>query len=123
MRRARCEAQTLRSGEAIMSPNRAKLLVVDDTRTIRKIIRDLMHELGFVIIDEAPDGRSALELFHKSPYDLVLTDWNMPYLTGIELLRAIRHDRVPEFVTIHRTGKVRQVRSRGCRPARFIGKS
>jgi two-component system chemotaxis response regulator CheY len=77
-----------------MSPNRARLLVVDDSKMLRKIIRELMVELGFVTIDEAPDGGAALKLFHEKPYDLVLSDWNMPFVTGIELLRAIRSGSV-----------------------------
>lgn len=73
-----------------MTPNRARLLVADDSRMIRKLIRELLQDLGFVSIDEAPDGAAALTLFREKPYDLVLTDWNMPTLSGIDLLRAIR---------------------------------
>jgi len=73
-----------------MTPNHARLLVADDSRLIRKFIRELMQDLGFVAIDEAPDGAAALALFREKPYDLVLSDWNMPSLSGIELLRAIR---------------------------------
>ena len=49
-----------------------------------------MTDLGFVRIDEAADGLSALDLFQAAPYDLVLTDWNMPFVSGLELLKAIR---------------------------------
>ncbi|MDP1830403.1 MAG: response regulator [Archangium sp.] len=73
-----------------MTPNHARLLVADDSRMLRQVIRELLQDLGFVTIDEAPDGAAALSLFLEKPYDLVLTDWNMPSLSGIELLRAIR---------------------------------
>ncbi len=74
-----------------MTPDRAKLLIVDDSRMIRKVIRSLMQGLGFNSIDEAPDGASALDLFHMGSYDLVISDWNMPQISGIQLLRTIRH--------------------------------
>lgn len=77
-----------------MTPNRARLLVADDSRMIRKLIRELLQDLGFVSIDEAADGAAALSLFREKPYDLVLTDWNMPSLSGIDLLRAIRTGEV-----------------------------
>lgn len=73
-----------------MNPNRARLLVVDDSNSIRQIIRELMKDLGFTSIDEAPDGLAAFGLFQSNPYDVVLTDWNMPFVSGLELLRAIR---------------------------------
>lgn len=73
-----------------MTPNHARLLVADDSRMLRKLVHGLLQELGFVNIDEAADGAAALSLFREKPYDLVLTDWNMPSLSGIELLRAIR---------------------------------
>ena len=77
-----------------MSPNRATLLVVDDSRMLRNVVHEVMQGLGIVNVDEAPDGGAALRLFHEKPYDLVLTDWNMPFVTGIELLRTIRHGSV-----------------------------
>ena len=77
-----------------MSPERARLLVVDDNPTMRKILRRLMRTLGVDQIDEAPDGAAAFELFEKTPYDLVLTDWNMPLLDGLDLVRRIRGSAV-----------------------------
>ncbi|MDP2270587.1 MAG: response regulator [Archangium sp.] len=65
-----------------MTPDRAKLLIVDDSR-IRKVIRSLMQGLGFNSIDEAPDGASALDLFHMGAYDLVISDWNLPQVSGL----------------------------------------
>lgn len=74
-----------------MNPGRARLLVVDDSRMIRRVLIALMQKVGFTQIDEAANGLAALELFQVNDYDLVLTDWTMPGLDGIELLRMIRH--------------------------------
>ena len=76
--------------------NRAntRLLVVDDSVSMRHLICDLLHELGFPLVDEAADGSAALELFQRTRYDVVITDWYMPHSSGIELLKAIR--RSPE---------------------------
>jgi two-component system chemotaxis response regulator CheY len=69
-----------------------KILVVDDFSTMRRIVRNLLVELGFSnpLIQEADDGNNALALLRSQPFDLVVTDWNMPNMTGIDLLRAIR---------------------------------
>ncbi|HET7266974.1 MAG TPA: chemotaxis response regulator CheY [Rhodanobacteraceae bacterium] len=71
-----------------------KILVVDDFSTMRRIIRNLLGELGFsgANIQEAGDGNSALAVLRASSIDFVVTDWNMPEMTGIDLLRAIRAD-------------------------------
>lgn len=71
-----------------------KILVVDDFSTMRRIVRNLLGELGFsgANIQEADDGNSALAALRQSPVDFVVTDWNMPGMTGIDLLRAIRAD-------------------------------
>ncbi len=69
-----------------------KILVVDDFSTMRRIVRNLLVELGFSnpLIQEADDGDNALALLRASAFDMVVTDWNMPNMTGIERLRAIR---------------------------------
>jgi two-component system, chemotaxis family, chemotaxis protein CheY len=69
-----------------------KILVVDDFSTMWRIVRNLLVELGFSnpLIQEADDGNNALLLLRSQPFDLVVTDWNMPNMTGIDLLRAIR---------------------------------
>ena len=74
--------------------NRADLrfLVVDDFATMRKIVYNLLKELGFSRIDEAEDGVAALKQLRTGNYDFVVSDWNMPNMTGIDLLRAIRAD-------------------------------
>ncbi|MBB5359941.1 two-component system chemotaxis response regulator CheY [Rhodanobacter sp. ANJX3] len=69
-----------------------KILVVDDFSTMRRIVRNLLVELGFSnpLIQEADDGENALALMRTTAFDMVVTDWNMPNMTGIDLLRAIR---------------------------------
>ena len=69
-----------------------KILVVDDFSTMRRIVKNLLGDLGFFNITEAEDGNSALVELRKAKFDLVVTDWNMPGMAGIDLLRAIRAD-------------------------------
>lgn len=78
------------SEDFVMNRTNTRLLVVDDSASMRQVIRDLLHELGFPAVDEAADGAAALSLFRANAYDVVITDWYMPRKTGIELLRAIR---------------------------------
>jgi two-component system chemotaxis response regulator CheY len=78
-------------GEDCMSPDRTHLPVVDDSQPNRTIIVELLRSMGFGAIDEACDGHEALTPFSRKPYDVVITDWQMPRVSGIELLRAIRH--------------------------------
>lgn len=75
-----------------MSDPKTRFLVVDDFSTMRRIVRNLLKELGFTNVDEAEDGVIALQKLKASEFDFVVTDWNMPNMTGIELLRAIRAD-------------------------------
>lgn len=69
-----------------------KILVVDDFSTMRRIVKNLLQELGFTNIQEADDGLTALPLLKAGGFDFVVTDWNMPGMTGIDLLKAIRAD-------------------------------
>ncbi len=69
-----------------------KVLIVDDMATMRRIIKSLLEQLGFKNIDEAEDGAVAFEKLKKGNYDLVITDWNMPNMTGLELVQEIRKD-------------------------------
>lgn len=69
-----------------------KFLVVDDFSTMRRIVRNLLKELGFTNIVEAEDGLDALSKLKAGDIQFVVSDWNMPNMTGIELLRAIRRD-------------------------------
>jgi len=69
-----------------------KILVVDDFSTMRRIIKNLLRELGFNNIDEADDGQTALPKLQAGGIDFLVTDWNMPGMTGIDLLKAVRAD-------------------------------
>ncbi len=69
-----------------------KFLIVDDFSTMRRIVRNLLKELGFTNAQEAEDGVDALNKLRGEDFDFVVSDWNMPNMTGIELLRAIRAD-------------------------------
>ena len=69
-----------------------KFLVVDDFSTMRRIVRNLLKELGFVNVEEAEDGVNALQKLRGGGFDFLVSDWNMPNMTGIELLRAVRAD-------------------------------
>jgi len=75
-----------------MDMNELKILIVDDFNSMRNIIRSILKELHYSNIDEAENGEAALKMLNKKEYDLVLTDWNMPYMNGLELLQAIRKD-------------------------------
>ncbi|MDF2177473.1 chemotaxis response regulator CheY [Aliiglaciecola sp. CAU 1673] len=69
-----------------------KILVVDDFSTMRRIIKNLLKDLGFTNVSEADDGSTALPMLQQGDFDFVVTDWNMPGMQGIDLLRAIRAD-------------------------------
>ncbi len=69
-----------------------KVLVVDDFATMRRIVKNILKEIGFKNIVEADDGSTALEVLKKDKIDLVLADWNMPRMTGLDLLKAVRSD-------------------------------
>lgn len=75
-----------------MADKNMKFLIVDDFSTMRRIIRNLLKELEFTNADEAEDGVAALNKLHGGNFDFVVSDWNMPNMTGIELLKAIRAD-------------------------------
>jgi len=69
-----------------------KILIVDDFSTMRRIIKNLLLDLGFDNTQEADDGTSALSMLQKANFDFLVTDWNMPGMSGIDLLRAVRGD-------------------------------
>lgn len=73
-----------------MSDPKMKFLVVDDFSTMRRIVRNLLKELGFTNVDEAEDGQVALQKLNSLPFDFVVTDWNMPNMDGLTLLKNIR---------------------------------
>ncbi|TVR01659.1 MAG: response regulator [Desulfovibrionales bacterium] len=67
-----------------------RVLVVDDFSTMRRIIKNILRQLGFTNIVEADDGTTAWEVLNKERIDFVISDWNMPKMTGIDLLRKVR---------------------------------
>lgn len=69
-----------------------RILIVDDFSTMRRIVKNLLNDLGYSNTAEADDGTTALTALRSAPFDFVVTDWNMPGMTGIDLLRAIRAD-------------------------------
>ena len=69
-----------------------QVLIVDDYKTMLRIIRNLLKQLGFNNIDEATDGSMALGMMRQKPYGLVISDWNMEPMTGIQLLKEVRAD-------------------------------
>ena len=68
------------------------VLIVDDYKTMIRIIRNLLKQLGFANVDEAGDGSAALDMMRQKQYGLVISDWNMEPMTGYELLREVRAD-------------------------------
>ncbi|MBX2811636.1 MAG: response regulator [Myxococcales bacterium] len=67
-----------------------KILSVDDFSTMRRIVKNLLKQIGYHNVEEAENGEVALELIKENRYDLIISDWNMPVKTGIELLRDVR---------------------------------
>jgi two-component system chemotaxis response regulator CheY len=72
--------------------NNLKFLVVDDFVTMRRIVKGLLGELGYSEVTEADDGNTALPLLKNGDFDFLITDWNMPGMPGLELLKAVRGD-------------------------------
>ncbi len=69
-----------------------KILIVDDFSTMRRIVKNLLRDLGFTNTSEADDGLTALPMLQTGKYDFLVTDWNMPGMQGIDLLKAVRAD-------------------------------
>ena len=70
-----------------------KVLVVDDYKTMRRIIKNLLKQIGFNNVDEAEDGRQALQVLRaQGPHGLIISDWNMEPMTGFQLLQEVRKD-------------------------------
>lgn len=81
-----------------MSDKNLRFLVVDDFATMRRIVRNLLQDLGYKHIEEAEDGQDALNKLRTGEFDFVVSDWNMPNLDGLELLKTIRVD--PEMAKL-----------------------
>lgn len=77
-----------------------KFLVVDDFSTMRRIIRNLLKELGYTNVDEAEDGAQALSKLKNDKYDFVVSDWNMPNMDGLTMLKTIRADEVLSSIPV-----------------------
>lgn len=75
-----------------MPDQNMKILAVDDFSTMRRIVRNILRQLGYSNILEADDGSSALEQLKHDKVDFIITDWNMPNMSGLDLLKAIRAD-------------------------------
>jgi len=67
-----------------------KVLIVDDFATMRRILKNILKQIGFKNLLEADDGTTALEVMERESVDLIISDWNMPKMTGLELLKAVR---------------------------------
>jgi two-component system, chemotaxis family, chemotaxis protein CheY len=89
-----------------------KILIVDDSNAMRMIVRRTLREAGFghLEVQQAGDGNQALDSIHKDPPDLILSDWNMPNKTGLELLEALNEEGYAitfGFVTTEATSEMR----------------
>jgi two-component system chemotaxis response regulator CheY len=69
-----------------------KFLVVDDFSTMRRIVKNLLNDLGYKNVEEADDGSTALPMLKAGDFDFLITDWNMPSVPGLALLKAVRAD-------------------------------
>lgn len=81
-----------------MADKNIRFLIVDDFATMRRIVRNLLKDLGFHNAEEVEDGQDALNKLRQMPFDFVISDWNMPNMDGLELLSAIRS--TPETSTM-----------------------
>jgi len=77
-----------------------RFLVVDDFSTMRRMVRSVLHELGYDNVVEADDGTAALPILKQGTVDFLVTDINMPGMPGIELLKAVRADPDPKLATL-----------------------
>lgn len=75
-----------------MADTKMRILIVDDHATMRKIVKNLLKQINFTKVEEADDGTTALEKLKKEDFDFVITDYNMPQMNGMALLKAIRED-------------------------------
>ena len=73
-----------------MADVKMNILVVDDFATMRRIVKNILKQLGYENIHEADDGASALEVLKREKIDFIISDWNMPQMSGIELLKTVR---------------------------------
>ena len=89
-----------------------KMLLVDDFATMRRIIRNLLQDLGFTQVSEAEDGMAAWPMLQAGEFDLLITDWNMPGMTGLDLLKVVRADaRLAKLPVLMLTAEAKRERS------------
>ena len=89
-----------------------KVLIVDDYKTMLRIVRNLLNQIGFKDIDEATDGTMALEKFGQANYGLVISDWNMEPMSGFDFLKAVRagaHNKDVPFIMVTAESKTENV--------------
>jgi two-component system, chemotaxis family, chemotaxis protein CheY len=86
-----------------------KFLVVDDYSTMRRIIKNLLHDLGYANVTEADDGKTALPLLQNGSFDFLITDWNMPGMPGLDLLKAVRaNDKLKKMPVLMLTAEAKR---------------
>lgn len=95
-----------------VNPANTNVLIVDDYKTMLRVIRNLLTQIGFqgINIDEATDGSMALDMIGKKKYDLVISDWNMEPMTGLDLLKTVRasNNKVP-FIMVTAESKTENI--------------
>lgn len=91
-----------------MDPN-AKILIVDDMQTMRRLLKSALNDLGYANVTDADGGKAALTLLESGDYSLLITDWNMPDMEGIDLLKAVRaNDRLKELPVLMVTAEAKK---------------
>ena len=86
-----------------------KFLVVDDYSTMRRIVKNLLHDLGYANVAEADDGKTALPLLENGNFDFLITDWNMPGMPGLDLLKAVRsNDKLKKLPVLMLTAEAKR---------------
>lgn len=83
-----------------MADKNLRFLVIDDFATMRRIVRNLLQDLGFKNVEEAEDGQDALTKLRASTFDFVISDWNMPNLDGLQLLSEMRKDNALKAIPV-----------------------
>lgn len=109
-----------------MPRDSTKILIVDDLGSARKILRRLLHSLNYEDVVEAQNGEEALAKIDSQPFDLIISDWEMPKLNGIELLRGLRsnerHNKLPFIMITSINSKEAVVTAAGLKVSDFIAK-
>lgn len=94
-----------------IDPAAMNVLIVDDYKTMLRVVNSLLNQIGFKNVDEATDGTMALEMLKKKKYGLVISDWNMEPMSGFDLLKTVRtvnNDKVP-FIMVTAESKVENI--------------